>query len=284
MNKVMTYANGVHSSVGRYVAQCLQAADDCFTQKRGPPYKTVRQDWIEVDHKLAAVCLEALPDRLSSDCYRQNRNDSFTLVLYNIFCMINPGGAREIECLTKFVREPVGPGDAAGVREMLEEWVVARRRLKVIGNLEMIPKERFDAMSLMVEKMSKQDQRFRKTWDTRCAMMGPGCHDHVEDKFANETENWLRHELKGMESNELLDKAQSRDDMNQDRWYPNTQNWKPRVFKVTAETEEGQDDRRKNFACYNWKRDGKCDRQGCPYSHDPTTWTEYVPKGAGRTR
>ena len=120
MNKVMTYANGVHSMVGRYVAQCLQDADVNFTQKRGLPDGDILSDWTEVDHKLVAVCLEALPERLSSDCYRQSRTTTFTMVLYNIFCMINPGGSREIECLTKFVREPIAPGDAAGVREMLE--------------------------------------------------------------------------------------------------------------------------------------------------------------------
>ena len=31
----MTYANGVHSRVGEYVAQCMRDADDCFTGATG---------------------------------------------------------------------------------------------------------------------------------------------------------------------------------------------------------------------------------------------------------
>ena len=209
MNKVMTYANGVHSTVGQYVAECLQEADKCFTQKKEPPDGKLSPEWTEVDHKLVAVCMEALPEPVASDCYRQNMTHAFALVLYNVFCLTNPGGSREIEHLTKFAREPVGPGDAAGVREMLEDWVVARRRLKVVGNFDMIPKERFDAMSLMVEKLCAKDQKFNRIWETKCALLGPGCHDHVNDDFADTTENWLRHELKGMESNEILDQTKS---------------------------------------------------------------------------
>ena len=146
----MTYAKGTHSMVGRYVAQCLAEADECFHEKRGPPGSRILPDWKEVDHKLVAVCLEALPERMSSDCYRQGRNETFTAVLYNIFTLINPGGSREIDCLTQFVRRPVGPSDSAGVRNMLEDWVAARKRLRTITGIDMIPKERFDAMSLMV--------------------------------------------------------------------------------------------------------------------------------------
>ena len=202
------------------------------------------------------------------------------MILYNIFCLINPGGAREIEHLTKFVREPVGPGDAAGVREMLEDWVVARRRLKVVGNLDMIPKERFDAMSLMVEKLCTKDQKFNRIWETKCALLGPGCHDHVNDQFADNTKNWLRHELKGMESNEILDLVQNKGDTGWGQWSPS----RARVMKMAA-TEGDKEARRKNYVCYNWKKDGKCSRPNCPFSHDPTTWTEFVPReqnGAGR--
>ena len=74
----------------------------------------------------------------------------------------------------------------------------------------MSPKERFAAMSWMVEKLCTQDRRFNKIWDTKCALFGPGCHDNVDDQFAESTETWLRHELKGMESNELLDLAQGK--------------------------------------------------------------------------
>ena len=38
-------------------------------------------------------------------------------------------------------------------------------------------------------------------------MSGPGFHDHTDETFAQATEDWLRHELKGMESNDLLDVA-----------------------------------------------------------------------------
>ena len=261
MNKVMTYAKGIHSVVGMYVAQCLQEADECFTKRKRVPEVRIHPEWVEVDHKLVAVCLEALPDRLSSDCYRQGRNDSFTLVLYNIFTLINPGGSREIDCLTQFVRRPVGPSDAAGVREVLEDWVVARRRLKAIGNLEMIPKERFDAMSLMVEALCKRDYKFRKIWDTKSAMLGPGYHDHVNDQFANETENWLRHELKGMESNDLMEQPKDQvGSYNRVNQYGANVN----MAAVPSQGPNQQEDKRNNFVCYNWKKDGKCSRKGLP--------------------
>ena len=48
--------------------------------------------------------------------------------------------------------------------------MVARRRLKAIGNLDMIPKERFDAMTLMVDQLAKKDPKFRKIWDKECTL------------------------------------------------------------------------------------------------------------------
>ena len=115
----------------------------------------------------------------------------------------------------------------------------------------MIAKERFDAMGGVVEKLCKQDEKFRKVWEVRNALMGPGNHDHVNDEFADKTETWLRHELKAMESNELLDKE------GKDKWDTPFQ---PRVHKATPE-QPGQrntgagwngawEDRRNNFACY----------------------------------
>ena len=188
MNKVMTYSKGVHSQVGTYVAHCMKEADEAFSQKKGVPDRTIYQGWLEVDHKVVAVCLEALPERLSTDCYKQGRNDTFTQVMYNILCNLNPGGSKEIESLVQFCRMPPCAADAAGVREVLEDWVVAKQRLKAIGNVDMIPKERFDAMTRMVEKLGKKNQQFKTSWDTRCALHGPGFHDHADDKFANETE------------------------------------------------------------------------------------------------
>ena len=34
-----------------------------------------------------------------------------------------------------------------------------------------------------------------------------------------------------------------------------------------------------NFACYTFKKDGKCNRKDCPYSHDPSTCIDYTRKG-----
>ena len=57
----MTYANGVHSRVGDYAAQCMRDADACFTgangMKKDVPDKSLYYGWTEVDHKLVAVCL-----------------------------------------------------------------------------------------------------------------------------------------------------------------------------------------------------------------------------------
>ena len=133
-------------------------------------------------------------------------------------------------------------------------------------------------MSLMVEKLCTKDQRFNRIWETKCALMGPGCHDHVNDDFADTTENWLRHELKGMESNEILD--QNKVDTSWDPWSPP----RTRVMKMAA-TDGDKEARSKNYVCYNWKKEGKCSRPNCPFSHDPATWTEFVPReqyGAGR--
>ena len=285
----MTYANGVHSRVGEYVAQCLKDADEYFTGKRGVPHRSLYHGWTEVDHRLVAVCLGALPGRVADDCCKLGRNDTFTRVIYNIFCIINPGGEREIDCLTQYCRTPPGAADAAGVREILEDWVVARIRLRTVGSLDMIPKERFDAMSRMVEKLCQKNQRFKTIWDTRCAMGGPGFHDHTDETFAQTTEDWLRHELKGMESNELLDAAQQ-GNKKRDEWNKETF---PRINQMQA-GEGGQqgrrneggpkEDKRKQFACYEYKKNGKCEKKDCPYSHDPNSWREYVPKGKGKGR
>ena len=138
----------------------------------------------------------------------------------------------------------------------------------------------------MVEKLTKQDHRFRKVWETRCAMWGPGCHDHVDDQFADSTERWLRHELKGMESNELLDQAQNKDHKWTEKWPNPTNAYQARAYKVAPDGAPGQEDRRKQWACYEWKKKGTCSRgEGCAFSHDPQTWKEFVPradKGAGK--
>lgn len=168
-----------------------------------------------------------------------------------------------------------GLGDAAGVREVLEDWVVAKSRLKAIGNVDMIEKEKFDAMCMMVDKLCKRNQQFKISWGTRRALSGPGFHDHADDAFANDTEKWLRHELKGMESNELLEATQSRGDSNK-RWDWNSEPY-PRINKMGA-AEGGQQDKRKYFACYELKNNGKCGKTNCPYSHDPETWKEYIPR------
>ena len=132
-----------------------------------------------------------------------------------------------------------------------------------------------------------ENQKFRTIWDTRCAIGGPGFHDHTNEDFAQKTEEWLRHELKGLESNERLDAAQhghQRDDWNKEPY--------PRIMQVQA-GEGGQqgkgtrkggqkEDKRKQYACYEWKKYGKCERTDCPYSHDPNTWKEYTPKGKGK--
>ena len=254
--------------------------------KKDVPNKNLYYGWTEVDHKLVAVCLGALPTRVSEDCYKLGRNDTFTRVIYNIFCIINPGGERELDCLTQYCRMPPVAADAAGVREVLEDWIVARVRLRAVGSLDMIPKERLDAMTRMVEKVCQKSQKFKTIWDTRCAIGGPGFHDHTNEDFAQKIEDWLRHELKGMESNERLDAAQQghqRDDWNKEPF--------PRIMQMQA-GEGGQqgkgrkggqkEDKRKQYACYEWKKYGKCERTDCPYSHDPDTWKEYTPKGKGK--
>ena len=289
MNKIMTYANGVHSKVGGYVAHCMRNADDYFSVKKIVPDGNIDQGWTEVDHKLVAVCLLALPDRISADCYKQGKNETFTQVIYNVLCILNPGGAKEIECLTKFCRTPPSAKDAQSVREVMEDWVVARHRLKAIGSVDMIPKERYDAMGMMVDQLCKQNHQFRTSWETRRAMMGPGFHDHADDAFADGTEAWLRHELKGMESNELMEVTQDPQNGTQRRQWQQMQEWThesyPRVNAVDVQprgvTEGQPKDNRQYFACYTFKADGVCTKKDCPYSHDPSTWREFKKRNVG---
>ena len=86
MNRIMTYANGMHSQVGTYVAHCMRDAEHYFfTVKDAPDANVCYQGWKELDLKLVAVCLGALPDRIANDCYKKGRNCTFTQVLYNVF-------------------------------------------------------------------------------------------------------------------------------------------------------------------------------------------------------
>ena len=118
-------------------------------------------------------------------------------------------------------------------------------------------------------------------------MLGPGNHDHVNDKFVDETEVWLRHELKAMENNEILDK-----DGKDNKW--DTQPFQPRIHKATPEPPTQRNvggwngawngawdnNRRKRFACYTHLKWGQCNKRDCPFSHDPNTWTVYDPNKA----
>ena len=76
-SKVVTYANGIHSVVGAYVAHCLSSAEDHFNNKKRAPPGTVLSSWNEVDPKLVAACLESLPERISGDCYRTGKCTTF---------------------------------------------------------------------------------------------------------------------------------------------------------------------------------------------------------------
>ena len=291
MHKVMTYANGIHSRIGDYVGQCLRDADYHFTTKKGHegPSPNILPEWREVDHKLVAVCMKALPDRVTEDCYRVGMTDTFTRVLFNVFCLVNPGGEREVECLTQFCRLPPSMPDAAGARRTLEEWVVARNRLQQLSTLDMIPKERFDAMKRIVEQICQRNSRFKTMWDTKCVLNGPGFHDHTDDSFAQATEEWLRHELKGLESNEALENAQQQGPPARrwEQWNPDHQHYPTRIAAaqvggnsgggqpVAPPRTDGRPDKRKEFVCYDMKNKGSCTKDNCPYSHDPNTWKEY---------
>ena len=312
----MTYANGVHSNIGNYVAHCLKDADHHFNYKKGVmPDSTLLPNWKEVDHKLVAVCLGALPERVQEDCYRSGKSDTFTRVIFNIFCLVNPGGEKEIEALMVYCRSPPSLHDAAGVRRILEDWVIARNRLKQLSCMEMIPKEKFDALNKIVEKLCGRNSRFKMMWDCKSVVSGPGFHDHTSDDFAQQTEDWLRHELTALESNELLETNQQREHQKWDHW----NNPNPRINKMAGE-EGGQqgwqqggppgkggkkggqqgglgkggqreglgkggqqeEDGRRRFACFNMQNKGACTRQNCPYSHDPETWLEYDPSKSRR--
>ena len=114
----MTHAKGIHSMIGKYMAHCLREAEEYFVQRRGRPTDNVLPLWQEVDHKLVAACLDALPDRIPDDSYRTNQNTTLTVVLYNLYTLINPGGARELELLMDFCRQPW----AEKRREMSGSW------------------------------------------------------------------------------------------------------------------------------------------------------------------
>merc|ERR1712155_227602 len=169
----MTHAKGIHSMIGKYMAHCLRGAEEYFVQKRGRPADNVLPLWQEVDDKLVAACLEALPKRISDDCHRTNQNPFLTVVLYNLYTLINPGGARELELLMEFCRQPWAEEETGNVRLMVEEWIVARRRLVLMTGKDLIPKERIDALALMVKHLCQKDPQFKLSWDTRAALLGP---------------------------------------------------------------------------------------------------------------
>ena len=75
----------------------------------------------------------------------------------------------------------MGRKKTGNVRLMVEEWIVARRRLILMTGKDLIPKERVDALALMVRHLCQKDPKFKLSWDTRAALLGPGCHDHADE-------------------------------------------------------------------------------------------------------
>ena len=203
IEQVLIYANGVHSVVGKYVAFCMHTAEDYFNSKMDPPDQ-VDPAWREIDFKLVAVAIDALPEKIKADCTRTGRARTLTLILNNIFMLINPGGEIEIEVLMAFTRTPEQKDTVAGVRDTMEEWMVARSRLCALNFSPLTPKERLDAMKIMVGKVIQKDEDFRMKWVCRNAMLGAGSLELHDATFANQMETWLRRELRGMESNECI--------------------------------------------------------------------------------
>ena len=273
-SRIMTHAKGIHSMIGKYMAHCLRGAEEHFVQRRGKPADNVLPLWQEVDNKLVAACLEALPKRISDDCHRTNQNTSLTVVLYNLYTLINPGGARELELLMDFCRQPWAEEETGNVRLMVEEWIVARRRLILMTGKDLIPKERVDALALMVRHLCQKDPKFKLSWDTRAALLGPGCHDHADEKYAEETEEWLRNQLKGMENDELM--RRGKQEGAKDRYGVGAGNV-PVYQAVVGQAQEAvppvpkprdgltAQERKKNFksnfACHQWKKFGTCNRE-----------------------
>ena len=213
--------------------------------------------------------LTALPDRVIASCTRVT-DDVDNIPCANIldvaFLHVSPGGMTEAAALVQYVRNPGNARNGREAKDMMNEWIVARKRLAVVNMPDLAPMEQVNAMVGIIKNVLATDQvldhRFANLRYSTTAR-SPTLDD------AKRIELFLLTELNVIESNEMVEEG-----MKESSWHLQT---------VPGQINAVQGDRETSLApesggagskviqkrlCYQFAQ-GKCKfGSKCRFSHD----------------
>ena len=200
---VCVQARSFSPDCGRYLRATFDEAFQYFSQRINPT-KKVDPVWEDIDARLVALLMTAMPERVRTAIYRMKGSNSVLDVLCCMYATLNPGGDEESSSIVSFTRTPGQCRTAIEAREKVEDWIQARTRLSMIGYSDLAPKERIDALTEIVSNI------FKTTVDTSHRWQLQRFSDASRNptiKYCQDLEGWVLEELRVMENNELIRSA-----------------------------------------------------------------------------
>ena len=131
---VCVQARSFHPDCGRYLRKCFQDAWSFFERRINPSVKLDRSVE-DVDARLVALLMVAVPERVRTQIYRMKGSGSVVDVLCCMYATLNPGGEEESSSIVTFTRNPGACRSSSEAREKVEDWIQARSRLSMVGSV-----------------------------------------------------------------------------------------------------------------------------------------------------
>ena len=197
---ICVQARSFHPACGKYLRKSFEDAWTVFMSKVNPT-QTVDPRMEEMDARLVALLMVAMPDRVKTQIYRMRGSESVVAVLCCMYVTLNPGGEEEASSIVKFTRGPGGCKSAADAREKVEDWIQARSRLSMVGYSDLACRERVDALTEIVQQNFKSSPEASHRWQLQRFSERSR---HPDEKYCNELQEWVLSELRMMENNEMI--------------------------------------------------------------------------------
>ena len=211
MKRVCVSTNSVSLRFSDYVKSMFLAAEARYKTQQGTAtavrLRHPAPEDEEYDRKFALLLLSALPERVTTNCMRLTEGvDSVPCgnVLDVVFMYVSPGGVTEASALVQYARNPGVAKSGREAKDMLNEWLIARKRLAVVSMPDLAPMEQVNAMVGIVSEVLKTDSVLQHRFD---GMRYSTSARSPSQEDATRIEQFLVAELNFIESNEMVEEG-----------------------------------------------------------------------------